>query len=419
MARILIAEDYDDLRELIREMLIKDSHSVEALDNGADAQEMLQSDKFDLIILDWELPKLYGIDVCKQYRLQGGKTPILMLTGKKSINDKEQGFEAGADDYLTKPFHPKELAARVKALLRRGSETTINIDLVEHPKDLVGEVIADRYEILELLGRGSTGLIYKAKHKILDRQVAIKLLYPQLVIDSESMQRFQQEAQAISKLSHPNIVTVYDFGKLGSGLPYLAMDYSDGVTLHETLAREDHLPVGRAIPLFMQACQALAHSHAHGVLHRDIKPSNIMLVNGAGNKEYLKIVDFGIAKLLKQEQSLNLTQDGEVLGSPLYMSPEQCMGNELDSRSDIFSLGCVMYVTLLGREPFVGKNIMETMYLRTAENAKPFNEKRPDLSIPQTLEAVVLKALSRQPDQRQQTMDELLGDLTDVALQIS
>ena len=414
MARILIAEDYDDLREMIKDLLTQESHFVMDAPNGRVAQDMLNQDSFDLIILDWELPHVYGIDICKQFRSRGGKTPILMLTGKKDISDKEEGFDAGADDYLTKPFHPKELSARVKALLRRAA-SSISINLVETPEAMVGQTISDRYEVMSLLGRGSTGLIYRAKHLFLKRDVAIKILYPQLVIDAESMARFKQEAQAISTLSHPNIVTVYDFGILPSGLPYLAMDYSEGTTLYDVLNIEDHLPAHRAVPIFLQACQALAHSHSRGVIHRDIKPSNIMLIAQPDDTEFLKIVDFGIAKLLKSEQSAQLTQDGEVLGSPLYMSPEQCLGQELDQRSDIFSLGCVMYTTLCGRDPFVGGNIMETMYLRTVERPKTFGEIRPDLSIITQLEKVVQKALLRHPVDRQQSMSEVYSELMFVA----
>jgi CheY-like chemotaxis protein len=414
LARILIAEDYDDLREMIKDLLTQESHCVMDAPNGRVAQDMLNQDTFDLIILDWELPHVFGIDICKQFRSRGGKTPILMLTGKKDISDKEQGFDAGADDYLTKPFHPKELSARVKALLRRAA-SSISVNLVETPEAMVGQTISDRYEVLSLLGRGSTGLIYRAKHLFLKRDVAVKILYPQLVIDAESMARFKQEAQAVSTLNHPNIVTVYDFGILPSGLPYLAMDYSEGTTLYDVLANEDHLPPHRAVPIFLQACQALAHSHSRGVIHRDIKPSNIMLIAQPDGTEFLKIVDFGIAKLLKSEQSAQLTQDGEVLGSPLYMSPEQCLGQDLDQRSDIFSLGCVMYTTLCGKDPFVGGNIMETMYLRTVEKAKPFSQIRPDLSILTQLEKVVQKALLRHPMDRQQSMSELASELTFVA----
>jgi CheY-like chemotaxis protein len=409
LARILLAEDYDDLRDMITELLEQQEHVVEPYNNGRDAQQSLKSKDFDLVICDWDLPEVPGVDIIRKYRAEGGKCPVLLISGKKALSDKEAGFEAGADDYLTKPFHPKELTARVKALLRRAELLTpkaFEPGILES-----GTLFADRYEIISLLGRGSSGIIYRANHIFLNRTVALKVLHPQLVSESESVARFKREAQAVSCLSHPNIVAVYDFGITSGGLPYLVMDFADGETLAQRIYDRDHLPLEESLPIFMQACVALAHSHERGVIHRDVKPGNMILVKDKDGNDTLKIVDFGIAKVARGGVAMQVTQNGDILGSPLYMSPEQCMGQELDARTDIYSFGCVMHMTLLGREPFIGENVLDTMYRRTVENVRRFSEVRKDIELPQAIEAIVLKALERERSKRYQSMPELHTDL--------
>lgn len=196
---------------------------------------------------------------------------------------------------------------------------------------LLGTVFAERYKVLSVLGRGGMSIVYKAKHTLMDRIVAIKLLQASLVSDPQSLSRFQREAKAVSALNHPHVILVYDFGVADNGLPYLVMDYLEGQSLSDVIKDQGHISVSRCANIFLQSCEALQHAHGKGVLHRDLKPSNIMLVNNEGTTDFVKIVDFGIAKLINPgEESQRLTQTGEVIGSPLYMSPEQLMGRELD-----------------------------------------------------------------------------------------
>ena len=281
---------------------------------------------------------------------------------------------------------------------------TLLTPIGKEPK--VGEIFADRYEILGIIGDGGMGKVYKARHNLMKRLVAIKMLLPHLVQSAAALKRFQQEAQAASALNHPNILTVYDFGISDKGMPFLVMDYLEGTSLAALLQEQGSLGPERCIHIFSQACLALAHAHQKGVIHRDLKPANIMLIDYDGQPDFLKIVDFGIAKLLQPDGAEQLTHTGEVFGSPLYMSPEQCRGRELDARSDIYSLGCVMYRCLTGKPVFAGRDPMECMYKQVNDSPMSFNDIVPELGLADKLESAVFRAISKEPDERYTSMLE-------------
>ncbi len=289
--------------------------------------------------------------------------------------------------------------------------------LAPQKDELIGQILNERYKVVAEVGRGGMSAVYKGIHELMDRIVAIKVLLPQLVSDQISIKRFQQEAQAASHLQHPNVITVYDYGFVANGQPYLVMDFLEGESLSDIIKRDKQVHTKRMIPIFMQACEALEHAHQKGVIHRDLKSSNIMLIDFEGKKDFVKVVDFGIAKLMPSsgKQSQNLTQTGEVFGSPIYMSPEQCMAQSLDARSDIYSMGAMMYEALTGQPPLMGNSIIDTMQMHMSTPPKPFKEVRPELDIPDSLERVVLKALAKKPEQRYQSMQELRDALEGVS----
>lgn len=255
-------------------------------------------------------------------------------------------------------------------------------------------------------------MVYKARHGLMDRIVAIKMLQAQLVSDQLSVARFHQESKAASRINHPHVITIYDFGISPQGLPYIVMDYLAGDPLSDAIRENGQIGVDRTLKIAIQTCDALAHAHKQGVVHRDLKPGNIVLTTFNEDKDYVKVVDFGVAKLMNQgDGGQRLTQAGEVCGSPVYMSPEQCMGQELDSRSDIYSMGIVLYETLTGKLPILGKTMVDTMSKHCSEMPPSFKVSRPDLYIPERLEAIIFKALAKNPADRQQSMDELKVDL--------
>jgi serine/threonine-protein kinase len=290
-------------------------------------------------------------------------------------------------------------------------DNTALVPVAQDP--LVGTKLDGKYEILSVLGTGGMGVVYKGKQDLMDRIVAIKMLLAHHLNDTHSVKRFLHEGKATCKLKHPHIITVYDYGVSPQGQPYIVMDFLDGVPLSDQIRKEGQIGVDRSMSIFKQSALALEHAHSQGVIHRDLKPSNIVLIDFDGNKDYVKVVDFGVAKLIEDAgtELQRLTQMGEVCGSPVYMSPEQCQGMQLDPRSDIYSMGIVMYETLTNKLPLLGKTLVETMHKHIMEAPTPFSESRPDLYIPERVEQVIFKALSKNPDDRQQSMKELATEI--------
>lgn len=272
--------------------------------------------------------------------------------------------------------------------------------------------LSAKYEILSVIGQGGMSVVYKARHRFTEQLLAIKMLKGDLSLDKTHRARFLQEAQALEKLDHPNIVSARDVDYTSHGKPYLAMLFLEGDSIAERIKRDGPIEISKAIRIFLQCCDALEHAHKNGVVHRDLKPSNIVIVREKNDEETPKIVDFGIAKLIQDnEQNPALTQTGEVFGSPLYMSPEQCAGQQLDWRSDIYSLGCVMYETLSGRAPFEGNSTLEIMRKHTDDMAQPLAIPNCAPAVCKRLDQIIYKAMEKDPAHRYQSMAALKRDL--------
>ena len=267
---------------------------------------------------------------------------------------------------------------------------------------MVGELIAGRYELEELAGTGGMSSVYRARDNLLERHVALKLLHEYHGADAESIERFRREARAVAQLSHPNIVTVIDRGEDG-GRQYIVFEYVDGENLKELVAREGPLPVRRALELAIQVGEGLACAHEHGVVHRDVKPQNVLL-NGDGRA---KVTDFGIARSLDVDHGM--TQTGTVIGTSNYIAPEQASGRAVDERTDIYSLGVVVYELLSGDVPFPGENFVAVALRHVHEEPPSVLEVRPD--VPLRLAQLVDRALAKDPDDRFPSMEAMVREL--------
>jgi len=284
--------------------------------------------------------------------------------------------------------------------------------------DLVGHVLDDRYRIDARIGQGGMGAVYRGTHLLMERSVALKVLRPERAEDENAVRRFVREAKSTFRFDHPNCVRVNDFG-IANGLLYLVMEYLDGRTVGEELHYDGPLSTSRVIHVAMQACAALDHAHALNLVHRDLKPDNIMLTRRGNDADFVKVLDFGLAKLFEGPDGFRttimsmspLTQDGIVFGTPEYMSPEQAMGQPLDQRTDIYSLGVVMYEMLTGMVPFAGATFMAMLTKHVKEAAIPPHERRPELGIRPELSAVVMRCMEKQRDDRPATAAELGDEL--------
>jgi serine/threonine protein kinase len=340
------------------------------------------------------------------------KKPIVELkvgTHKRDLSN-ESAMAVTQDDIVA--FSEVDSLAESASHLMGASWSGSSSGNKSEPEILeAGTRIAGRYKVESLLGIGGMGAVYKVTHEFLNKTFALKILHKDVLANEQIIARFDREAKASVSLGHPNLVAVADYGMTSDGAPFLVMDYIDGKSLGEELNATGFLPVERALPIFIQMCAGLESAHSKGVVHRDMKPNNVMLFKNAAGQEQIKIVDFGISKIVGPNPGANaLTQTGEIFGSPLYMSPEQCRGLPVDHRSDIYSLGCVMYECLCGEPPFIADNPVQTILKHLHEEPQTLTQ-RGVLNLPEGLEKIVDTCLNKDPDKRYQTVADLKRDL--------
>ncbi len=268
------------------------------------------------------------------------------------------------------------------------------------PDPLIGTVIADNFEILELLDEGAMGRVYRARQQSLDKAVAIKVLHGHLANDSKVAKRFHREARAASRLSHPNSLQIIDFGEAADGQLYIAMELLDGDDLLAIIEEDSPLTPRRIGDLLGQMLLALDEAHHAGIIHRDLKPENVVVLEGRGGVEHVKVCDFGIAKITEAEGGSAITVSGFVCGTPEYMAPEQARGDTIDGRVDIYSVGCMLYQMLTGVVPFDAESALGIITKHLTEQPVPPSERKPGLHIPGSLERICLRAMSKDPNER-------------------
>jgi serine/threonine protein kinase len=274
--------------------------------------------------------------------------------------------------------------------------------------DITGKEIAGRYRIIKKLGEGGMGAVYRGEQISLKRAVAVKLLRPELGANQLILRRFNAEAEAVAKLSHPNTVNIFDFGQDADGSLFIAMEYIEGRSLRETLQRDGAFPAQRALAIALQVAASLSDAHAHSIVHRDLKPDNVMLQDRGKQKDVVRVLDFGIAKLRDDSRAtqMAMTQDGDMLGTPQYMAPEQIKGESIDGRTDIYALGCLIYEMVTARLPYEAPSIMAMLSKHLLEDVVPPSQRRPDLALSPAIDQLVAAAMAKEPSARPETMEQ-------------
>ena len=321
----------------------------------------------------------------------------------RTFEDDGETRVEGDNDGPTQTHHPRGVAAAARALDPANDETLA-------ADDFVGEIIDGRYRIDRLLGTGGMGAVYEAEHTGIGKMVALKVLHPQFSRQADLVQRFRREALAASKVGHPNIIDVTDSGTTDEGDAYFVMERLDGTDLADVLRHERRLAIDRTIAVGAQICRALQAAHQAGIIHRDLKPENIFLVSRDGQPDFVKVLDFGIAKSDDVAQtSRRLTTPGIAMGTPEYMAPEQAAGKPVDGRVDVYSVGAILYEMLAGEPPHSGTSVMDILAKKATQPPEPLRDRNP--SVPEPLERVIMAALERDPAARPQTMAQLEYEL--------
>jgi eukaryotic-like serine/threonine-protein kinase len=401
-AKILIVDDTADNRDLLSRRLKSGGYEIITADNGATALELVGREKPDLVVLDWMMPGLTGIDVLKAIRRRYSnlEMPVIMATAKDQTDDMVVALGHGANDYVVKPLDFPVLLARIQSQLRSKAEMK-PAEQKLRPGDLrPGLVLAEKYRIEQEIGSGNFGIVFKATHLDLQQPVALKILSAAIdEKDSADLERLRLEGASAFRLQHPNAVHVLDFA-FAHGLAFLVMELLDGTTLERFLQQEKRLSPRRAVEIVGPICEVLAQAHQLGIIHRDIKPANIFLQK-TPRGEVVKVLDFGIAKFVGDSAvGKNLTLDEGILGTPIYIAPERLSSQDYDGRADVYSVGIMLYQMVAGTLPFAfhKKEPLAIAVQHLTAQPERLQTHVPEVSI--HFESVVMSTLKKTPGER-------------------
>lgn len=393
---ILVVDDNPVTRVLCTRVLARDGYKVLLAEDGIEALRLVKEKPVDLVLLDLMMPGLSGFDVLETLRKlhTSSELRVLMLTAKDQSEDIVAAFERGADDYITKPLDVPVMLARVQAQLRSRSAGRSPAQSVT--EFAPGTILEDKFRLESVIGKGSFGTVYRATHLGLDRAVALKIFHAGLRAGGDAS--FKREAISACRIDHPNAVTVLDLSVTASGTPFIVMELLEGHSLAEELRLHGALSAVRCGELLTPICGVLSEAHNLGIIHRDIKPQNIFL-HQSRQGEVLKVLDFGIAKLIDQSAvQEKLTVDG-IVGTPVYMAPERFNGESTDERSDVYSLGVMLYEMLTGRRPFDAEgDLFQLIVQHMNEPPQSLCVLKPEL--PRAIDEVVRESLAKNGSER-------------------
>jgi len=435
---ILVVDDDELNRDMLSRRLERKEYRVLVASDGSEALELAGRELLDLVILDIMMPGMSGLEVLKILRQTRSATelPVIMASAKGESQDVVNALELGANDYATKPLDFPVLLARIEAqlrlkvpfesektvdsagadegtmLLQPGAEKSagdtaqkpaLNLDKARTSSEVdgpvAGTILAEKYRLEEEIGSGNFGTVYKATHLGLNLHVAVKVLQTSLGTTMEDLARFQREGMSACRVKHPNAVSVLDFGVTATGVSYLVMELLEGRSLADEIEESGKLSPHRCMDIIEPVCAALEEAHSVGLLHRDLKPANIFLHHERG-KEIIKVVDFGTAKFRDDASANNLTLQGTVIGTPAYLAPERLANRPYDGRSDVYSLGVMLYQMLCGKVPFEATdgNPMTVAMMHMNDAAKSLVGEIPDVT--EAVDKVVSMALEKDPGKR-------------------
>lgn len=396
--KIMVLDDEPKIRLLLSIALKKAGFDVVEAIDGSDALDKIYQEQPHLIISDINMPNMDGWEFCWNLRRDEAlkEIPLIFLTTRSEVPDRIRGLESGADDFISKPFNAIELVARVNVILKRVyGEDLPPLDISNLPPDMI---ISKRYLIIKLIGRGGMGSVYMASDKELNVDVAMKFLKPDLSKDPIVLERFKREIVLARKIVHPNVVRIYDLGE-HRGARFISMEYINGKSLKFMIRKSGPIEVGEAIDIIKDICSALNAIHDLGIIHRDLKPQNILI----DTDNTVKVLDFGIAHA---SDSTDITTTGGLIGTPAYMSPEQVSGEKVDNRSDLYSLGIIMYEMFSGKLPFYSELPAALVMKHLTDEAEPLVDVVP--GFPEELSYLVGRLMEKDPNNRFGSVQELL-----------
>jgi serine/threonine protein kinase/CheY-like chemotaxis protein len=409
-----LVDDSESIRRLLSLSLRSKGYQVAEAADGAAALEHLEAKPVDLVLLDILMPGMDGLQVLQAIRgiFNPEQLPVIMATAENGSEDMVRAFSLGANDYVTKPIDLPVALARIQAQLRTQSQAQPSPSRAGDPIQL-GSVLDEKYLLESLIGGGQHGVVYKARHLLLDRFVALKVLHTSVQERDDLVQRFQREGISTCRIQHQNAVNVLDFSVTSSGIPILVMELLQGRTLAQEMRSETQFSVKRSAEICLPICSVLTEAHGLGIIHRDIKPQNIFLHRGRTG-ETVKVLDFGIAKLIDDSNMSQTLTHENILGTPAYMAPERFSADSYDGRADVYSLGVVLFEMLSGKHPFspLGKDPLK-LVMRHLKEAPPFlQEFRPDL--PDNLVRLIDRSL-RKDYQRRPSALQLAEQLASIS----
>lgn len=424
--RILVVDDSNEIRSVLGAQLRKQGYKVDTARDGAEGSEKAAEFKPDLIIMDIMMPRMDGFQACRAIRANAGTKhiPIILLSALGGEDDILQGIEAGANDYLVKPFRAPELSAKIKVLIRRaGSQASrADADTVEVPRssDLdtirrfkeTGQIVSKDFagfQIIDKLGQGGSGAVYRAIEPVNLTPVALKVVSPFISQSPGFVRRFARSSDISIKVRHPNIVRGYTIGE-HQGIHYLTQELVEGPTLDKVLERQGPLAPLRVTILMRQIVEALVYLESQGFIHRDLKPGNIFEVKGPDGGPFAKLADFGLSRAI---DDIGGTIEGHVLGTPQYISPEQAMGaTKLDMRCDLYSLAATAFHLVTGHPPFGGDTFQSLILAHVHAPVPSVRTVSPE--VPECLDNLLRTFMAKKPEERAPNMQVALEMVTTV-----